>query len=113
MADFQRAHQATPRDARLVLTISRLCSSVNLIKIPVTEKGTKRLKRKRDVVAAQLVNKAAAGDLRAINLLLTREDTQVRELPTHQGSAADNTIGAADREVLDDFLQRMGTGGKK
>jgi hypothetical protein len=38
-------------------------------KVTLTENGQRRRVTKRDVIAKQLVNKAAAGDLRAVNFL--------------------------------------------
>ena len=72
--------------------------------VTVTEDGKRRRITKRQVIAKQLVNKAAAGDLRAIPLVLGEE--RLRE----QGHLPDVSAifeTEADQSVLANIIKRI------
>lgn len=75
-------------------------------KINVKENGRDRRISKLDAVVTQLVNKAASGDLKAIDLVLRlHREIEARALPTNQSIPLSN----ADRAVLQQFLDRVRT----
>jgi hypothetical protein len=74
-------------------------------RVVVTENGRRRRISKREAVAKQLVNKAAAGDLKAIPVLLN-ETRPGEDLP---GAAMplDVFSGAADQQVMASIVARI------
>ena len=74
--------------------------------VTVTEQGKRRRVSKAVVIARQLANKAAGGDLKAVEMLL-------RHLGTGRGGVSGQTADAlaapaeADRDILNHLLDRM------
>jgi len=62
--------------------------------VTVTEGGRRKQIRKRDVIAKQVVNKAAAGDLKATSILMA-------EARNMEASSAISTLPAAPTEFAD------------
>lgn len=90
-----------PRGSRNADTILK---SALATKINVKENGRDRRISKLDAVVTQLVNKAASGDLRAINMILhLNRELEARTKPQDQGTP----LSEADRAVLEQFVERV------
>lgn len=79
-------------------------------KISVKEGGKTRVRTKLETVAAQLVNKSAGADLKAISILLAALDrTQARQERAARDPDKDNgsDLGESDQQVFERLLQRM------
>lgn len=90
-----------PPGARNADTIVRKALAVRL---DVKENGKERKISKLEAAVTQLVNKAASGDLRAIETVLRlNREIDARAMPnnTHQ------PLSDADRAVLEQFAERM------
>ncbi len=78
--------------------------------IVVVENGGRKKMTKRAAVIAQLVNKSAKADLRAIKILLDVE----KEVETHSTSgpgaagATPADLDHSDREIIERFLKKQG-----
>ena len=73
-------------------------------KISVSENGMKRRVRKFEVMLAQLTNKAAQGDYRAIKLVTDLMGTLA---PTEQSADQPQQLSPEDTAVLDGVLARV------
>ena len=73
--------------------------------VPVTENGRRKNVSKKKVMTKQLVNKAAAGDLKAAAMVFSQTGSSAPIVPT---VAADSQASLAreDKLVLDNFLER-------
>jgi hypothetical protein len=74
-------------------------------RVTVTENGRRRRISKLEVVAKHLVNKAAAGDLKAIPLLLNEARARESNLSAAEPDQVFDT--AQDRKVLDSIIARI------
>lgn len=73
-------------------------------KINVKENGKDRRISKLDTIITQLVNKAASGDLRAIEFILRlHREIEARALPQDQSIP----LSDMDRAVLQQFVERV------
>lgn len=72
-------------------------------KIGVTESGKRRKYEKREVIARQLVNKSAEGDLKAASLVLQ----QMKNIESNNHAASPERFSEADRQVIAAFIHRM------
>lgn len=73
--------------------------------VPVTENGRRKNVRKKEVIAKQLVNKAAQGDLKATSILLS--EARASESVTAAAVAPPASFGREDQLVLDSILARL------
>jgi hypothetical protein len=74
-------------------------------RITVTENGKRKRISKRQVIAKHLVNKAAAGDLKAMPLLFN--ETRPNEGQPVDGIAAELFGQAEDQRVIDSLIRRI------
>jgi hypothetical protein len=72
-------------------------------RVDVTESGSRRKVQKRAVIAKQLVNKSAAGDLRAMPMVLS----QISQLESRDGASELIVFSEEDRKVLQEIYERM------
>lgn len=79
------------------------------VRLDVKENGKERKISKLEAAVTQLVNKAASGDLRAIETVLRlNRDVEARS-GVHE---APRPLSDADRAVLEQFAERMRGGGE-
>jgi Family of unknown function (DUF5681) len=111
---FQKGSSGNPKGRRpgsknLATLFARELDSV----VIVTENGKRKKKRKREVIVAQLVNKSAGADLRAMAMLLAI----IEKIETNGEAArldsetAVEPFGEADARVIGDALARFVTAG--
>jgi hypothetical protein len=72
-------------------------------RIAVTEGGRSRKVTKRAVIAKQLVNKGAAGDLKALPMLLG----QIGQIESKEGGGAQPVLSEEDQQVIKVVYERM------
>jgi hypothetical protein len=113
---FQKGVSGNPRGRpRGSLNMATVLSKALREKVLVHEKGRRKLLSKFEIALRQLVNKAAAGDLRAIRQLadLNRE---AESKQAFAGTPAQST-GELDQQVIASILKRFrgtpGTGGEE
>jgi Family of unknown function (DUF5681) len=107
---FQKGSSGNPKGRRpgsknLATLFARELDSV----VIVTENGKRRKKRKREVIVAQLVNKSAGADLRAIGMLLSIVD-KIEHKDQAAPSAAETTaepFDEVDARVMRDVFARF------
>jgi hypothetical protein len=92
-----------PKGARNFVT--ELERELNAV-VPITENGVRKTVRKKQIIAKQLVNKAAAGDVKATTLVLN--ETRLLD-PSAVGAGAIPTqpFLGEDETVLSSILKRM------
>jgi hypothetical protein len=96
------------------LNIATVLAKTLREKLTVTENGRRKTITKLDAAVKQLVNKAATGDARAIQLLIG-----LSQAVEERGEAPDDARGAlpeADQQVMKSLLTRIqqyANGGKK
>jgi hypothetical protein len=73
--------------------------------VTVTENGIGKTVRKKAVIAKQLVNKAASGDLKAAGMLLAQSRTD--EGVAAPSQSIDEPLAPEDQEVLAVLLDRL------
>jgi hypothetical protein len=76
--------------------------------VTVTENGKRRKVSKREAIIAQLVNRSAMADLRAIKLLF--DIVRDLEHPTEPASPEAAASGEADRKVIEQLRARFAKG---
>ncbi len=76
-----------------------------LARVPVTENGKSKSITKREAVAKQLVNKAAAGDPRAIPILLN--EARPHETDVSNDAEGPAPFAAEDQMVIERIAQRI------
>jgi hypothetical protein len=74
-------------------------------RVAVTEDGKRKRITKREAVAKQLVNKAAAGDHKAIPVLLN--ETRPFETDAAIGATQSESLSPEDRAVMQNMLRRI------
>jgi hypothetical protein len=97
-----------PKSARNRTTI--LNQTLNE-RVVVTEHGKRKSITKQEAIFKQLVNKAAAGDHRAAQLVIN----EMRAIEAALGSTETGReiIDEADQQVFHDFLKRLGKRGEE
>ncbi|MBU3591195.1 hypothetical protein ICN11_04085 [Polynucleobacter sp. 78F-HAINBA] len=73
---------------------------------PITERGKPKQIRKKEIIAKQLVNKAAAGDLKAAGMLLNESRYAEQQAALKEDTTAP-TFKAVDLQILNHFAQRV------
>jgi Family of unknown function (DUF5681) len=71
--------------------------------VTVTENGTRRRMSKLEVMFKQLVNQGAAGDLRALGMILQRVDGAETQVEGRQSEVLDDS----DTEVFEALIKRI------
>ncbi len=74
-------------------------------RIEVTENGKRKRISKREAIAKQTVNRAAAGDHKATTTLLNED--RLQQAQNQSPVAATLTVGAEDQMVMHSILQRI------
>lgn len=75
--------------------------------VTVTEGGRRKQIRKREVIAKQVVNKAAAGDLKATSLLMTEARNVDASSAVNTFPAAPTEFAHADQLTLQSIIARI------
>ncbi len=89
-----------PKDSKNISTL--LHAELN-VKIPITENGIRRKITKQEAMVKQLANKGAAGDLKAIPIVMN--EIRLREgLP---GADQSGVVREEDRMVMASIVKRM------
>jgi hypothetical protein len=105
--------QGRPRGSKNLAT---LFSEALNERVTVVENGRRRKITKREAVIAQLVNKSAGADLRAIKILFDiQQAIEARSEPDAIGVASPADLAQSDRAIIDRYLRRLssrGTNGK-
>jgi hypothetical protein len=98
--------QGRPKNAKNRTTI--LNQTLNE-RVVVNDHGKRKSITKQEAIFKQVVNKAAAGDHRAAQLVIN----EIRELEARLGSTETGReiIDEADQQVFQNFLKRLGKGG--
>ena len=74
--------------------------------VSVTENGRRKQVTKREIIGKQMINKAAAGDLKAIAVVLN--ETRAQEaVPVGGFSSVQQTLAPVEQAVLASALERM------
>lgn len=109
---FQRGQSGNPKGRQRGSQNLRTAISRELdVVVTVIENGKRMRKRKRDIIAAQLVNKSAGADWRAMTLLLPRMDQDEHERFALQAQVADReSWSEADAAVLASLRERLKQG---
>lgn len=96
-----------PKGARNRTTILKQALNERVV---VTEHGKRRSITKQEAIFKQLVNKAAAGDHRAAQLVIN----EMREIESRLSSSETGReiIDEADQQVFQNFLRRLGERGE-
>jgi hypothetical protein len=85
-------------------------------RVTVVENGRRRKITKREAVIAQLVNKSAGADLRAIKILFDiQQAIEARSGPDAIGGDSPADLAQSDRAIIDRYLHKLnrrGTNGK-
>jgi len=91
-----------PKGARNFATVieNELCA-----RIEVTENGKRKRISKREAIAKQTVNRAAAGDPKATSILLN--EARFQESQNKLSVTSNLVVGSEDHMVMDNMLQRI------
>lgn len=73
--------------------------------VSITERGKVKQVRKKEIIAKQVVNKAAAGDLKATGMLFS--ESRYAEQQAALKETITPSFKAADLQVLNNFAQRI------
>lgn len=75
--------------------------------VSITENGARKKVRKKQIIAKQMVNKAAAGDLKATALILN-ETRPMDQFAAVAGHTASLSFPCEDKRVMSSILKRLG-----
>jgi Family of unknown function (DUF5681) len=103
---FKKGQSGNPKGRpRGSFNVSTLFMKALRERVVINENGQRKKVTKLEAALKQLVNKAASGDLRAINQLaeLARESEAKQNVPGGEQSQ----IGELDQEVINGILQRF------
>ena len=75
--------------------------------VTVTEGGRRKQIRKKEVIAKQVVNKAAAGDLKATSILMAEARNMEASSPTSSLPSAPTEFPHADQLTLKNIIARI------
>ena len=97
--------QGRPRGSKNLAT---LFSEALNERVTVVENGRRRKITKREAVIAQLVNKSAGADLRAIKILFDiQQAIETRSVPDASGGGSPAELAQSDRAIIDRYLRRL------
>jgi hypothetical protein len=112
---FRKGQSGNPKGRpKGTLNLATVLAQTLREKVTINENGQRKVITKLEAAIKQLVNKAAAGDLRALrhlaDLVVSAEERAA------QGSVADTAMSEDDRKVVQGILERLSNvnqGGKK
>jgi hypothetical protein len=103
-SQFGKGHSGNPRGrAKGSRNLSTLLDGALNERVIVSENGKRKRITKREAILKQLVNKAASGDPKSIQMLLT----EIRLAEGRQPSAEPMLLDETDREVIRQLYQRL------
>jgi hypothetical protein len=107
-SQFGKGHSGNPRGrAKGSSNLSTLLDSALNERVIVSENGKRKRISKREAILKQLVNKAASGDPKSIQMLLT----ELRLVEGRQPSSAEPILlDETDREVIRQLYERLNKG---
>jgi hypothetical protein len=107
-SQFGKGHSGNPRGrAKGSSNLSTLLDSALNERVIVSENGKRKRISKREAILKQLVNKAASGDPKSIQMLLT----ELRLVEGRQPSSAEQMLlDETDREVIRQLYERLNKG---
>ena len=103
---FKKGQSGNPKGRRKgSLNVATVFAQTLREKVIVNENGQRRTITKLEAAIKQLVNKAASGDLRALQLLVNLS----REAETREGLAQPNSpaLSESDQKVIEGILKRF------
>jgi hypothetical protein len=108
---FKKGRSGNPRGRpRGSKSLATLFSEALNETVSVVENGRRRKITKREAVIAQLVNKSAGADLRAIKILFDiQQAIEARSGP--EAAAAPAGLGQSDRAIIDHYLRKYSARG--
>jgi len=110
-AGFQKGQSGNPKGRpKGSKNLATVLSEALDEKVSVTEDGRRRRITKRELVVAQLVNKSAKADLRAIKQLTDIVERVERRTDASQAPPPPPSFSAADEEVIAELKKRMERG---
>jgi len=103
-SQFGKGHSGNPRGrAKGSRNLSTLLDSALNERVTVSENGKRKRISKREAILKQLVNKAASGDPKSIQMLLT----ELRLVEGRQPSVEPMLLDETDREVIRQLYDRL------
>jgi len=103
-SQFGKGHSGNPRGrAKGSRNLSTLLDSALNERVTISENGRRKRISKREAILKQLVNKAASGDPKSIQMLLT----EIRLVEGRQPSAEPMLLDDTDREVIRQLYERL------
>ena len=103
-SQFGKGHSGNPRGRpKGSRNLSTLLDGALNERVIVSENGKRKRISKREAILKQLVNKAASGDPKSIQMLLT----EIRLAEGRQPSAEPILLDETDREVIRQLYQRL------
>ena len=103
-SQFGKGHSGNPRGRpKGSLNLSTLLDGALNERVIVSENGKRKRITKREAILKQLVNKAASGDPKSIQMLLT----EIRLAEGRQPSAEPMLLDETDREVIRQLYERL------
>jgi DNA-binding response OmpR family regulator len=102
---FKKGQSGNPRGAR-ARQLSALLAEALDEKTDVTIGSVRRRMTKREAIVAQIVEKSAAADLRALKLLLDMQKAAERQAGVAP-AAGEPDPNEADEKVIDSFIRRL------
>ncbi len=107
---FQKGQSGNPKGRpKGTLNMATVLERTLREKVVINENGRRKMVTKLEAAFKQLVNLAATGELRAIQLLSALARS-IEEQPNQQ-SGQQTELGDADQKVLDSILKRFGKNG--
>ncbi|SRR5579884_478105 len=100
---FQKGQSGNPGGRRRSRNFAALLGAALDMPAVLVENGKRRRATRREVIAAQLVDRSAQADLRAMRLLI---DILDKVEPRREAEPAD--FGAEDEKVIANLLARLG-----
>jgi Family of unknown function (DUF5681) len=108
-SQFGKGHSGNPRGrAKGSRNLSTLLDGALNERVIVSENGKRKRITKREAILKQLVNKAASGDPKSIQMLFT----EIRLAEGRQPSAEPMLLDETDREVIRQLYQRLHESGE-
>ena len=90
-----------PRSKNMMTLLTRALNE----RVTISENGRRKVITKREAIVAQLVNKSASADLKAMSMLLSL--LQQAEVPAHGSGPPSPALVEADESVLRSLRERL------
>jgi len=103
---FKKGQSGNPKGRRKgSLNVATVFAQTLREKVVVNENGQRKTITKFEAAIKQFVNKAASGDLRALQLLVNLS----REAETHEGMSQSNgpALSESDQKVMEGIMKRF------